>query len=62
MTVSLSSSCGAMKLITGRLVSEEKGIKKRRQQYTDNLYRRYPNINEIFNENHNYKSHYESVQ
>ena len=46
MTGSLSSSCGTIKLRAGR-VSEEKGIKKRRQQYTANLYRIDPNINDI---------------
>ena len=40
MTLSRSSICGAMKLSTGRVVSEEKDIKKRWQQYTENLYRR----------------------
>ena len=33
------------------MISEEKDIKKRCQQYTENLYRRDPNINDIFNEN-----------
>ena len=50
MTGSRSSSCGAMKLSTGRVVSEEKDIKKIWQHYTENLYRRDPNINDIFNE------------
>ena len=40
-----------MKLSTGRVVSEEKDIKKRWQQYTENLYRRDSNISAIFNEN-----------
>ena len=40
-----------MKLSTGRVVSEENDIKKRWQQYTDNLYRKDHNINDIFNEN-----------
>ena len=51
MTGSNSSSCDAMKLSTGIVVSEENYIKKRWQQYTENLYRRDPNINDIFNEN-----------
>ena len=51
MTGPRSSSCGPMKLSTGRVVSEEKDIKKRWQQYTEILYRRDPNINDIFNEN-----------
>ena len=51
MTGSRSSICGAVKLSTGRVVSEENYIKKRWQQYTENLYRIYHNINEIFNEN-----------
>ena len=51
MTGSRSSSFGAMKLSTGRVVSEEKDIKKRWQQYIENLYRKDPNINDIFNEN-----------
>ena len=33
MTVSRSSICSAMKLITARVVSEEKDIKKRWQKY-----------------------------
>ena len=37
MTGSRSSSCGTMKLNTGRVVSEEKDIKNRWQQYTENL-------------------------
>ena len=40
-----------MKLGTRRVVSEEKDIKKRLQQYKENLYRKDPNINDIFNEN-----------
>ena len=51
MTGSRSSSCDTMKLSTGRVVSEENDIKKRWQQYTENLYRRDPKINDIFNEN-----------
>ena len=48
MTGSRRSSCGAMELSTGRVVSEEKDII---QKYIENLYRRDPNINDIFNEN-----------
>ena len=51
MKGSRSSSCGAMKLSTERVVSVEKYIKKIWQQYTENLYKRDPNINDIFNEN-----------
>ena len=51
MRGSRSSSCGAMKLSTGRVVSDDKDIKKRWQQYTENLYRRYYKINDIFNRN-----------
>ena len=51
MTGLHSSSCGAMQLSTGRVVSEEKDIQKRWQQYTENLFRRDPNINDIFNKN-----------
>ena len=51
MTGSRSSSCGSMKLNTGRVVSEEKDIKNIWQQYTEYIYRRYPNINDIFNDN-----------
>ena len=42
-----------MELSTERkvLVSEEKDIKKRWQQYTENLYTRDPSINDIFNDN-----------
>ena len=42
------SSCGDIKLSTGRMVSEEKYIKKRCQKYTENLYRRDANINDIY--------------
>ena len=51
MTVSCSSSCGAMKLSTGRVVSEEKDIKKDMVTIYRNLYRKLSNINDIFNEN-----------
>ena len=51
MTGTRSSSCGAMKLSTGKVVSEEKDIKKRWKQYIENLYRKDLNINDIFNEN-----------
>ena len=51
MTGSRRSRCGAVKLSTGRVVSEEKEIKKIWQQYTENIYRRDPNINEICNKN-----------
>ena len=51
MTGSHSSTCGSMKLSTGRVVSEEKDIKKRCQEYTENLYRRDLNINDIFSDN-----------
>ena len=51
ITESRSLSCGSMKLSNGIVVSDEKDIKKRWQQYTENLYRRDPNINDIFNEN-----------
>ena len=37
MTGSRSSSCSAMQLSTGRVVSEEKDIKKRWQQYTEEI-------------------------
>ena len=40
-----------MKLSTGIVVSEEKDIKKRCQQYTENIYRRDANINDMCNEN-----------
>ena len=51
MTGSRKLCCGAVKLSTGRVVLEENYIKKRWQQYTENLYRRGPNINDIFNKN-----------
>ena len=51
MTGSRCSIFGAVKLSTGRVVSEKKGYKKRWKQYIENLYRRNPNINDIFNEN-----------
>ena len=40
MTGSRSSRGCAMKLSNGKVVSEEKEIKKRWYQYTENLYRR----------------------
>ena len=51
MTGSRSSSYSAVKHSTGRVVSEEKYIKKRWKQYTENQYGRDPKINDIFNEN-----------
>ena len=33
------------------MVSEEKDIQNKWKQYTENLYRKDPNINDIFNEN-----------
>ena len=51
MTGSRSSSCVSVKLSTGRVVSEEKYIKNRWQQYTENLCRRDPDINDIFYNN-----------
>ena len=45
MTGSRSSKCASVKLSTERVFSEEKDINKRWQQYTENIYRRDPNIN-----------------
>ena len=49
MTGSRSSRGCAMKLSIGKVVSEEKKIKKRWHQYTENLYRRDINMNDNFN-------------
>ena len=49
MTSSRSSRGCAMKLSSGKVVSEEKEIKKRWHQYTENLYRRDINMNDNFN-------------
>ena len=49
MTGSRSSRGCSMKLSNGKLVSEEKEIKKRWHQYTENLYRRDINMNDNFN-------------
>ena len=43
------SSRGCMKLSNGKVVSEEKEIKKRWHQYTENLYRRYIDMNDNLN-------------
>ena len=51
MTGSYSSRCGAMKLSTGKAVTEEKEVKEMWQQYTEELYRRDPNATDFFNEN-----------
>ena len=48
MTGSRSSGCDAIKLSTGRVVSDEKDIKKRWKIFTENLYRRDANINDIY--------------
>ena len=49
MTGSRSSRGCAMQLSNGKVVSEEKEIKKRWHQYTENLYRRDINMNDNFN-------------
>ena len=51
MTGSYSSRCGAMKLSTGKVVTEGKEVKEIWQQYTEELYRRDPNATDSFNEN-----------
>ena len=51
MTGSYSSRCGAMKLSTGKVVTEGKEVKEIWQQYTEELYRRDPNAMDSFNEN-----------
>ena len=51
MTGSYSSRCVAMKLSTGKVVTEGKEVKEIWQQYTDELYRRDPNATDSFNEN-----------
>ena len=45
-----SARCGAMKLSTGMVVTEEKEVKEIWQQYTEELYRRDPNATDSFNE------------
>ena len=50
-TGSYSSRCGAMKLSTGKVVTEGKEVKEIWQQYTEELYRRDPNARDSFNEN-----------
>ena len=51
MTGSYSARCGAMKLSTGKVVTEGKEVKEIWQQYTEDLYRRDPNATDSFNEN-----------
>ena len=51
MTGSYSSRCGAMKLSTGKVVTEGKEVKEMWQQYTEELYRKDPNATDSFNEN-----------
>ena len=51
ITGSYSSICGAMKLRTGKVVTEGKEVKEIWQQYTEELYRRDPNATDSFNEN-----------
>ena len=51
MTGSFSSRCGAMKLRTGKVVTEGKEVKEIWQKYTEELYRRDPNTTDSFNEN-----------
>ena len=51
ITGSYSARCGAMKLSTGKVVTEEKEVKEIWQQYTEELYRRDPNATDSFNEN-----------
>ena len=51
MTGSYSSRCGAMKLSTGKVVTEGKEVKEIWQQWTEELYRRDPNATDSFNEN-----------
>ena len=51
ITGSYSSRCGAMKLSTGKVVTEGKEVKELWQQYTEELYRRDPNATDSFNEN-----------
>ena len=46
MTGSYSARCGAMKLSTGKVVTEEKEVKEIWQHYTEELYRRDPNATE----------------
>ena len=51
ITGSYSARCGAMKLSTGKVVTEGKEVKEIWQQYTEELYRRDPNATDSFKEN-----------
>ena len=51
ITGSYSARCGAMKLSTGKVVTEGKEVNEIWQQYTEELYRRDPNATYSFNEN-----------
>ena len=51
MRGSYSSICGAMKLSTGKVVTEGKEVKEIWQQYTEELYIRDPNATDSLNEN-----------
>ena len=51
MTGSYSARCGALELITGKVVTEGKEVKEIWQQYTEELYRRDPKATDSFNEN-----------
>ena len=48
ITGSLNARCGAIKSSPGKVVTEDKEVKERWQQYTEGLYRRDPNVNDTF--------------
>ena len=51
ITGAYRARCGAMKLSTGKVATEEKEVNEIWQQYTEELYRRDPNATDSFNEN-----------
>ena len=51
MIGSYSSRCGAMKLSTGKVITEGKEVKEIWQQYTEELIRTDSKATESFNEN-----------
>ena len=48
ITGSLNARCGAIKSSPGKVVTEDKEVKERWQQYTEGLYRRDPNVYDTF--------------
>ena len=50
ITGSYTDRCGVMNLSSGKTTTEEKEVKIRWQQYTEEIYRRYPKITDTFSE------------